>query len=327
MNKYFYLLSFCFLFSSCSSYTLYHGTEQKKTITDIPLYGSTDSVDVFFAADAPSAPYYKVQMIEAVDSVSYTTYDQLLVKLKEKAKAAGLDGVIIMDKQQNLHFDNDIYIVRQIASTYQQLSAVGIKYVNRINYMNSFVKSTMIDMYGNGEVKKMDFNFDYYGNLLNANGQHAREFYDSNILPFDVQKHLKGNVAYWQYARDEGNRIVSFRLTENDVVYVQADVDPFGSSVEMLIHYKILDPRTNKKSKFDLRCSFDADGRLKEKQLLRKNYVVWKETIEYADKAVTGFSRSSIENGQEHLLYKATNDFFSLKDLPKPLNGSVAENR
>lgn len=266
-------------------------------------------------------------MIEAVDSLSYTTYDQLLAKLKENAKAAGLDGVIVMDKQQNLHYDHDIYLVRQIASTYQQLSAVGIKYVDRINYMSSLVKNTTIEAYDNGKDKKMDFHFDYYGNLLNANDQTAREFYNSNILPFDVQKHLNGNVAYWEYARDEGNRIVSFRLTENDVVYVQANIDPFGSSVEMLIHYKILDPHTNKKSKFDLRCSFDTNGRLIEKRLLRKNFLVWKETIEYRDKAVKGYRRFSMENGQEQLLVKASNDFFSLKDLPTPLNGSVAGKR
>ena len=99
MNKIFYVLSLNFLCSSCAFYTLHTGTEKVKSITDIPLQPHQHNVDIFFNAELPTQPYYKVQMIEttAPDNASY---EDLLNALKQRAMEIGVDGVIIIDKQQ-----------------------------------------------------------------------------------------------------------------------------------------------------------------------------------------------------------------------------------
>ncbi len=331
MNKHLYLVSFYLLFSSCAYYTLYQGTEQKKTITDIPLRSHNNNVDVFFNNELPAEAFYKVQIVDAVAPVN-ASYDELLLVLKQNAQAAGMDAVIIINKEQATQYDNvpdrlelsdtTIYRERQIATSYQRLSAIGLKYFKRINYMDSIVKSTIIDEYENGKARKLDIHFDYYGNFIYGNDKYSNEFYLNNILPFDIARHFSGNVAYWEYYRELDSRIMAFRLKENDVTYVSAAVDPFGTSRAITIHYKFLDPVSGKNSKYDLQCFFDNDGRLTGKQLLKKNYLVWKEKIEYMNSVVTGYSRFALVNGEERLLFKANNYFFSMDDLPKPFNVS-----
>jgi len=291
-------------------------------------------VDVFFNSELPSDAFYKVQVIDAVAPVN-ASYDELLLVLKQNAQAAGVDGVIIINKEQATQYDNvsdrlelsdtTIYRERQIATSYQRISAIGLKYFKRINYMDSIVKSTMIDEYENGKLRKLYITFDYYGNVVQGNDKYAGEFYMDNILPFDILRHLSGDVAYWEYYRELDNRVAAFRLKENDVTYVSAAIDPFSTARVITIHYKFLDSGSGKNSKYDLQCFFDSGGRLTEKRLIKKNYLVWKEKIEYLNSVVNGYSRFALVNGEERLLFKANNYFFNIDDLPEPIHvsGSV----
>jgi hypothetical protein len=287
-------------------------------------------VDVFFNNELPSEAFYKVQIVDAVAPVN-ASYDELLLVLKQNAQVVGIDAVIIINKEQATQYNNVsdrlelsdtvIYRERQIATSYQRISAIGLKYFSKINYMDSIVKSTIIDEYENGKPRKLYITFDYYGNIVQGNDKYANEFYTDNILPFDISRQLSGDVAYWEYCRED-NKILSFRLKENDVTYIYAAIDPFGTSRTSTIHYKFFDPGSNKNSKFDLQCFFDTDGRLTEKRLLKKNQIIWKEKTEYINTVVTGYSRFAVVNGEDLLLFKANNYFFSIDDLPKPLNAS-----
>jgi hypothetical protein len=103
-NIYPFLFIALFL-SACSNYLLRKGTENVKSITNIPLRPGTSQVDLFFKDDLPAKPFYKVQMIEAV-GYNDASYDELLKKLTTNARQAGLDAVLVLDKVQEVKYED-----------------------------------------------------------------------------------------------------------------------------------------------------------------------------------------------------------------------------
>jgi len=128
MSKNIYPLFIAALFFSCSSYLPYSGANQAKSITDIPLKPSAANIDCFFNNQNPAKPFYKVNIVE-VTGAANVSYDELLISLKNKAKQQGLDGVIILDKQQEIGYvnlnekitvkDTSVNYYRQLATPYQ----------------------------------------------------------------------------------------------------------------------------------------------------------------------------------------------------------------
>ncbi len=329
MNKIFYPLSYCILCSSCAFYTMHTGTEKVKSITDIPLQPHQHNIDVFFNADLPTQPFYKVQMIEttAPDNASY---EDLLNALRQKAQAIGVDGMIIVDKQQATAYhtvsdaftvkDTTVYRDRQVATAYQRIAAIGLKYLSNIDYMKTIVKQTIIDLYENGKARKLVVNFDYYGNLLPAEmDKYAVEFYNAHIIPFDAERHLAGNMAGWEYSYDENNKVMGYRLMQGELIYTSAQVQLAVQSNVSFIDYKFFNLSQDKKQPFTLLVYKDEHDKVIQTQLYRRKLLVWKEVITCKENLVVGYSRYAEENGSERLLFKADNYFYSKDDLPLPI--------
>jgi hypothetical protein len=330
MNKIFYTLFLSIFCSSCAFYSLHTGTEKVKSITDIPLQPHQHNVAIYFNGDLPTQAFYKVQMIEAT-APDYATYEDLLNALKQKAKDIGVDGVMIVDKQQAISYqtvsdaitvrDSTVYRDRQVVTTYQRIAGIGLKYVSNINYMETIVKRTIIDVYENEKAKKLVVNFDYYGNILpNDMDKYAVEFYNNQIIPFDAERHLAGNMAGWEYTIDENNKVAGYRLTQDDLIYTSATLQQPIEASKVFIDYKFFDPAENKKQSFTLFVYKDEYGKVIQTQLYQRNQLLWKELITYKENVVAGYSRYAIQNGSEKLLLTADNYFYSNNDLPTPIN-------
>lgn len=312
------------LLSSCSYYTLYTGTENRKPLTDIPLRPHQNNVDVYFNNETPTQPYYRVVMVDATAPAN-ASYNELLNNLKQHASAAGLDGVIILSKQQATNYSNvtdeirlkdtTIQQERQVANAYELLSAIGLKYYNNIHYMDTIVKTTIIDLFENGKARKLTINFDYYGNVVDGPDKYGLEFYKSNIIPFDIERHTKGSMANWEYQRDEIDNVVSFRLKQGEIIYTAATILP-GNEIQ----YKFYNPQNATSQHFQLQCLYNVEGILMEKKLYKNNTQLWKEVISYKDNTIAGFRRFALVNGIEVLLLQADNYFYNKDDLPTPLN-------
>jgi hypothetical protein len=317
MNKKFYFLVLLFPVFSCSNYSLYTGTERQKSITDIPLVPHQNNVDVYFNNEQPAQPYYKVKVIEANGS-SNASYEALLNSLKQEAAAAGLDGVLIIEKQQAVVYNNVVH--HQEATAYQTLSAVGLKYVANIGYMDTIVKSTIVDVYNDDKARKLTVLFDYYGNMLNTTDKYAAQFYADYIAPFDIQKHDAASVTGWEYSYDEFNRVYSFKISEMQEVVASAMVQSSSSGRINTVQYKIKDPILKKNIRYTLQCIYNSADKLIGKQLLSKDKMLWTEKISYNENTIAGYSRYSAADETERLIFKADNYFFSQTDLPKPVD-------
>jgi hypothetical protein len=325
MNKIFYTIYLSILCSSCAFYALHTGTEKVKSITDIPLQPHQHNVDVFFNADLPTQPYYKVQMIETT-APENASYENLLNALKQRAKELGVDAVIIVDKQQATSYQAIDYSNRQVATAYQRIAGIGVKYVSQIDYMETIVKRTIIDVYENGKARKLEVNFDYYGNMLPANmDKYAVEFYKANIIPFDAERHLASNMAGWEYSYDENNKVAAFRLMQGELVFTSAKLQLAVQANTAYIDYRFFDPIKDKKQLFTLLVYKDENGKVIQTQLYQHKWLVWKEIINYKENLVAGYSRYAVENEIERLILKADNYYYTKDDLPLPITPTGIE--
>lgn len=310
-------------FSSCVSYKPATGSENKKTITDIPLRPYTDKVDVYTNNDLPTVPFYKVQMVDVKSQISLS-YDELLKKLTEHAKALGMDGIILVDKTNwteqpggyvyNRHYQNPTV-------SFQELSAVGLKYQSKMDYVDSIVKESSIDFVSKGE--KHIYSFDFYGNLVNNADDAAIKVYEEDVLPFDITRHTHGGVANWEYDNSLG-WVISFRLTQNDTTWVSAVMAPESIPTFYKIDYTIRDRKTLRKSKYTLNCLFDISGKIKEKKLWQKEKLIWREELLYNANKLIGFKRYKTNGNEEVLELQASNSFFSTADLPAAASSIAA---
>lgn len=319
MSKNIYTLILGVLLSSCSNYLPYSGANENKSITDIPLKPSSGNIDCFLNNQTPAKPFYKVNIVE-VTGESNASYDELLISLKNKALGLGYDGIMILEKQQETAYD----VVRvgnrnQLATTYQKLMAVGIKYAENINYIDSIVKSTTFEFFSKGEKRSALVNFDFYGNQIPNGDAVANNFYYDNVEPFDVSRHLLSKVKGWQYRVDDviTENVKAFKNEVNEIPVVSASID---ESDRNKFYYKIFDPLANKNRKYVLKVERDHTGKIIKKTLFKKEQVIWIEEIKYNNNLVSSFSRFRMDDGKLEPVFTASNQFYSVNDLPKPLS-------
>lgn len=313
------LIFLSFFFASCVTYKLNTGSENKKTITDIPLRPYSDKVDVYTNNDVPSVPYYKVQMVDVKSQVSLS-YDELLKKLTKRAQEIGMDGIILSSKVNWTEQPGGLVLssyYQNSSVSYQELSAIGLKYRDKMNYVDSIIKQSAIDFVSIGETH--NYSFDFYGNVTGENEDSAKMPYEKYIAPFDIIQHMQRGIANWKYEKSY-DLLTSFKYEELDTVWVSAMVDVESSPSFLKIHYTIRDKSTHKKSKYLLECLFDTKGNLRQKNLWEKNHLVWKEKIEYNGNKLTGFKRYELNGNEEKLILQSSNSFYSTADLPETKN-------
>ena len=326
ISKNIYLLFFAALFFSCSNYLPYSSANQTKSITNIPLKKSVDNVDCFFNNQAPAKPFYKVNIVE-VTSGTTASYDELIMLLKNKAKQNGLDAVMILNKQQEIAYENltekisikdtSVNYYRQLATPYQKLSAIGIKYIENITYLDTIVKTTLFKC-SSTSISNSAVHFDFYGNLTAIDNKLFDNFYSDSIEPFDIDKHLLAGVKNWQYKTDEvlTTKVIAFKKEINtiEVIDVKIDFDNLNK-----IEYKILNTSRNKNIRYTLKVERDREGKINKKILYQKNNIIWVEDIFYNNNLLTGIKRYRLlSNGNEDIIFTAVNQFYSVKDLPTP---------
>jgi hypothetical protein len=312
-----------FLFS-CSSYLPYSATTSVKSITDIPLKASAENIDCFFNNQLPSKTFYRVKITEVTGDAG-ASYDELILLLKNKARQEGLDGLLILEQKQEMAYENlnekinvtdtsaDYY--RQRANPYQKLTAIGIKYRDNINYLDTIVKSTHFE-FANGTAS---MNFDFYGNRTVASTREFNQYYSDSIEPFETDKHLLMTVNGWQYKAIAAgsNEAPAFRKQEGEVVKIDVkrnsnDAHKFSCT--------FFNPITGRPVKFMLRVEKNSQGDIVKKTLYRKEAIVWVEEISYAKNVAAGYKRYRLNAGKEEMIFTAGNQYFSLNDLPAPLS-------
>lgn len=320
IKKCYILLMPAFLFS-CSSYLPYSSVNQVKSITDIPLKASAENIDCFFNGQVPARAFYRVKITE-VTGTANASYDELVISIKNKAKLEGLDGLLILDKKQETAYENlkekinvrdtSVDYYRQLASPYQKLTAIGIKYRENINYLDTIVKTTSFK-FANTETS---MHFDFYGNQAAASSQEFNKYYADSIEPFETGKHLLMTVNGWQYKTADAspNEVVAFRKQAGDLVKIDIkrdrnDVNKFTCS--------FFSNMINKPVKYVLRLEKNTRGKIIKKILYQQHTIIWTEEIFYTNNTITGYKRYRFNGSNKEVIFIASNKFYAANDLPE----------
>ncbi len=326
MTKNLYYLLFTALLSSCSTYLPYLSVNQVKSITDIPLKASTENIDCFFNNQIPTKSFYRVKITEVTGNAS-ASYDELIISLKNKAKQEGLDGVMIVDKKQENAYENlnkkitvrdtSVSYYTQMATPYQKLTAIGIKYVENINYLDTIIKSTSFKFGNNNTPVNNIANFDFYGNLIGGTDVEFNKWYTDSIQSFELDKHLLLAVKGWQYKTIDANSniVIAFKKETRD--YLNAAVKRDYNDVNKFAFSLFSNGPINKPDKFVLKLEKNAEGKIVKKILLQKQTIIWVEEIFYTNNTIAGYKRYRFNGGKETLIFEASNQYFSVNDLPK----------
>ncbi len=309
-----FILSLSFVFLSCFNYIPGKSPAQIKSITDIPLKQTSNKVDCFFNNQMPSKPFYKVKIIETT-SGAYASYDELLVSLKNKAIAEGIDGLLILDKERVIEGQ-----YKGVVYSNQQLGAIGIKYADTINYIDTIVKSTNFEFANNDSLKNETAHFDFYGNKIETNTDFDK-FYLNSIEPFDIDKHLQCSVKNWLYFKDNNQltdaSIVAFKKNIGGEDLIKVKINPLTPNTYF---YKFLNQLNNANTKYQFSIDKSSDGRVLKKRLFRKTKLIWVEENFYSGNNLISFKRYRLnEDNQQEIIFNATNNFYSINDLPKPI--------
>ncbi|NOT92903.1 hypothetical protein [Ferruginibacter sp.] len=318
------LLIAAFLFS-CSSYLPYSSANQVKSITDIPLKASTANIDCFFNNQIPAKPFYRVKITEVTGDAN-ASYDELIISIKNKAKQEGLDGVLILDKKQENAYENlnqkinvrdtSVNYYTQLAKPYQKLTAIGIKYIDNINYLDTIVKATSFEFGNNNTKGNSTAKFDFYGNQTGRSNSEFDTWYVDSIEPFEIDKHLLLAVKGWQYKTIDASssEIIAFKKQVGDVVKIDVKRDYNDANK---FSFQFLSSLVGKPIKYLLKLEKNAQGKIVKKTLYKKNIIIWVEDIFYTNNAIAGYKRYRFNKGKEEIIFSASNQYFSVKDLPE----------
>lgn len=312
-------------FVSCNNYYTYNEYRHKASITDIPLKQVRDKVDLYFNNERPPQPYYKVKIVE-VFGKPYVSYNEMLAQLKQKALEEGMDGIIYLDSKQETSYtdesetvylkDTSTSVSRQVASPYQRMIAIGLKYRSSITYLDTIVNKSKIRLYENNIVAdSFVISFDWHGNVLTDYASGNFQKYYQQIMPYDILKAYEAWGRGWSVSTEpETEKLITkkFQLNSNEFIHYQYYYTPTGLIDYAKVKRNIAVVSTSLGNVF---LNFDRRGLLNEKKLVLKKSLLWREKFVYDDKdRCTKIIRTT--GNSNKVVLTIDNEFFSNSDLP-----------
>jgi hypothetical protein len=251
----------------------------------------------------------------------------MLALLKQKALEEGMDGIIYLDSKQETGYadvsetvylkDTTTSISRQVANPYQRMTAIGLKYVSTINYLDTIVKRSKIRLYENNIAEdSFVVSFDWHGNLLNDHQSESFEKYYKHVLPYDILRAYETWGNGWSVSTEPGTeKLVAkrFHLSNNEIIRYQYYYTPAGLIDFAKVKTDLAVVSTNLG---DVYLNFDRRGLLNEKKLVLKKSLVWRERFVYDEKDRCTIVIRMAGNSNKVLLTQE-NEFFSKSYLPE----------
>ncbi len=319
MRQIFTLLIPLLFFSSCTLY--YSGqyfTTAKNSFSAIPVRPHSNEVDVFLDNEKPTRPYYKVKLIETQAGPEVSS-DEMLMRLKQQARAEGVDAIIINDIGRQANTTTTIPSGDGVIA-YQKLVGLGLKYRERINYMETILKEQVVSFWpdDNPAPKIFSMNYDFNMKNLSLNDPFIRNFFFNEIYLFEDETSMYSLLDQWEYKLDTFNNLFSKRRNINGETFQQGDFKLKGPERSKAI-IKLRDAGKISLVKYELERNYSA-GNLLLKRMLRKANkpgYLWVEEISYNSGGMPDkYMRYKIVNGKQVLYFEIQNKYYSDNDLP-----------
>ncbi len=317
MRQIFTLLIPLLFFSSCTPY--YSGKylgASENSLSTIPLRPHSNEVDVFLDNEKPSKPYYKVKLVETQVAASLSA-DEMLIRLKQKAKEEGLDAIIVNDigRQTNTNIPSADGLI-----AYQKLVALGLKYKERIDYIETILKEQVVSLWpdDNPAPKIFSMNYDFNVRNISLKDTFIRNFFYNEIYVYENEKSLYAPVEDWEFRMDTFQLQFSKRRLLSGANYQKADYSLNYADVQKAT-ITAMEPDNITMRKYELSLLYNANGVLSEKRLKKKKGTadLWVEKIEFRFNGLPDkISRYKLVNGKEVLYFEIQNKYYSANDLP-----------
>lgn len=319
MRQIFTLLLPLLFFSSCTPfYSGQYLTATKNSLSSIPLRPHSNEIDVFLDNEKPTKPYYKVKLIETQAGPQVSS-DEMLMRLKQQARAEGVDAIIINDIGRQANTTTTIPSSDGVIA-YQKLVGLGLKYKERIDYMETILKEQVVSFWpdDNPAPKIFSMNYDFNVRNISLKDPFIRNFFYNEVYVYENEKSLYAPIEDWEYRMDTFNLQFSKRRLLNGGNYQKADYSLSYADVQKAT-ITAMEPDNITMRKYELSLLYNANGLLMEKRLKKKKAVadLWVEKIEYRFNGLPDkVSRYKIVNGKEVLYFEIQNKYYSVNDLP-----------
>jgi len=314
MKKLFPLLTFLLFIASCYTPYYYIGYSEhleKPLFTKVPMKSHDKSVEIFFPGEKPPGEeYIKVDILEVVGG---GRMKDLIKNLQEKGRLHGVDALMIMG--------NDTYeeSVGDYVYTNQKISALGIKYIKNIDYLNDCIKQANVISL-NEKTMKYDtttvIRTDAQGRFLEF--EEGEVFYWGFLYYFSLEHLAYDYSSQWQhkkFMKDNGLvRITRVRTHHsNPGVHLETVIiEQFGKFIRKLKVNHLQRPQFSAKISFN----YDKDGYLIEKDIDSERRGKFKQKFVYDENGLLlRIDVFKIKDKKEEFYFKAVFERYEQDDL------------
>lgn len=281
----------------------------QNVFTKIPTPRHNREVDIFFTHELPvKEPHFRTTMVEVLGGKNY---NDLILKIKEKAQLLGADGVIIIEK--------DI----------DYLAGIGIKYNKNINQifdtLNIIKKISIIPI--DTKTISGDVLFDMDGKLKDGQQNGLISYFIENVFSYDFKFLVDDKSPRWRESTDSygriGERILYKTLSEygyptNKQKVVKFNYDDQNGNLMSLSISDKEDKETEDWRKEKLIPTYDEKGNLIDLKVFWKDILVRQQKLFYdTKKRLIMADWSRFEKGMKIPFLRVDYQYYQMTDLPK----------
>jgi hypothetical protein len=297
------------LSTKAQNFNISDSVVSSNTVINLPLQPHQRNVDIFFNGDKPKQPYYNIRVIDVSGS---NVYQDLLNAIQEKAKNEGLDGLIILGKENyNTYYGHISYSVNK-------LSAIGIKYKNNMQYVNHIVKRAIILHNDSLEVDTINFNLN--SKIIANNNPSSVSLYENSIKLFYLCDYYATHKMLSNAVKNNDETAFSTTI-KTDSQFGNAKYKILYTSDSVLFKVQIKthpsDEQTDGKI-YDVVYDLNKDNSINKRYVRqgRKAEPVFIDSYQYdADKHFIGFFR--YDEKAKRISLQVNYTYFTMNDLPQ----------
>lgn len=285
------------LLTQCTSYQPVSPLHKRAKLVDLPAPSHTKEVEVYFQGERPQdTAFVKLEIVDVYGNDA-TSSTAMVNELKRAAQHRGLDALLLMDKQIYAELLQQGPTVGDLVvglltnptprvpdystKTTQTVSALGIKYIKHIDYLDQYPVSQHVMYYNpqtNEEKEALKIRLDSYGRekkhtVVNEKGA---EYFNKYVEPYRYD-YLVTSDFRWFEVRDKQNRVVK-RKHRTETGEVDLRVKLYYDSLNRVKQLKLTYIDIPKTEVMELHYTGE---RLVAKNVFRDQQLVWKEELIY----------------------------------------------
>lgn len=299
-----------FLCAGCYStyfYTDYMElTYEEPEYTNIPMKPNKSEIQVIFPGEKILKPYIKVDIIESSSGV-FTSTKALIKDLKIKGMFRGVDAIVLMSNNTFSHDDGE-YV-----TSVKSASALGIKYVENIDYLDDCVKRVKViafDKRDNEYKTTALIKTNWKGSFLEL--KEGNSFFWDFLYNFSDQ-HLIHEMSGWSFNRRKGMDGKNYLRRV------------FGSNKTVVLNFTnkneanlFVEDKRNKKYSARIKSYYNDDGYLISKEIDSEKLGKFKIEVTLGENNLPlRYDVYKLLKGEKEFYFKAIFEMYEQEDLEK----------